>query len=82
MKDGPEHSKAVMLRTQEYKYVYRVYEKDELYDLANDPGETVNRIDDRALQPVLSVLKERLLRFYVETTDVVPFKGDERNFHN
>ncbi|MDW7655813.1 MAG: sulfatase-like hydrolase/transferase [Bacillota bacterium] len=80
MKDGPEHSKAIMLRTHKYKYVYRVYEKDELYDLVDDPGESVNRIDDEKLQPVLSTLKERMLKYLVETTDVVPYQGDMRSF--
>ena len=45
-------------------------------------SETINRIDDQALQAVRLELKERLLKYYVETTDVVPFQGDERNFHN
>jgi len=80
MKDGPEHTKAVMLRTKDYKYVYRVYEKDELYDLANDPEERTNRIEDETLQPVRTMLKERLLKFFVETSDVVPYQADERDF--
>ena len=42
------HSKATMCRTRDYKYVRRLYETDELYDLKNDPGELNNRIDDPA----------------------------------
>jgi arylsulfatase A-like enzyme len=80
MKDGPEHTKAVMLRTNTHKYVYRVYEKHELYDLVADPDETVNRIDDDSLQSVRQNLKERMLQFFVETSDVVPWQQDERNF--
>ncbi|MBP7402599.1 MAG: sulfatase-like hydrolase/transferase [Clostridia bacterium] len=79
-RNGPEHTKAIMVRTREWKYVYRVYEKHELYDLVNDPDETVNRIDDPAAAGVLSVLKERMLRYFVETADVVPRKEDDRNF--
>ncbi len=36
--EGPEHSKAVMCRTEGYKYVRRLYEVDELYDLRRDPA--------------------------------------------
>lgn len=77
---GPEHSKAVMLRTDRYKYVYRVGEKHELYDLENDPKELTNLIDDMSLRHILLDLKERMLQFFVETGDVVPFEGDSRWF--
>ena len=77
--DGPEHTKAVMCRTQDYKYVYRLYEQDELYDLAADPGEQVNRIDDPELSDVQLELRNRLMRFLVETSDCVPWQPDRRS---
>ena len=43
-----------MCRTADYKYVRRLYEQDELYDLRADPGELHNRIDDPALAGVLA----------------------------
>jgi arylsulfatase A-like enzyme len=76
--EGPEHTKAVMCRTRDYKYVRRHYELDELYDLNRDPRETDNRINDPELQEVLASLKERLLTFYIETSDVVPLKTNRR----
>lgn len=76
--EGPEHTKAVMCRTKEFKYVRRLYESDELYDLRADPGELDNRIDDASLAGVLASLKERLLTFYLETCDVVPHDTDSR----
>jgi len=76
--EGPEHTKAVMCRTRDYKYVRRLYEGDELYDLKNDPKELDNRIDDPALSGVLANLKEKLLTFYLETCDVVPHQTDKR----
>jgi arylsulfatase A-like enzyme len=76
--EGPEHTKAVMCRTREFKYVRRLYEPDELYDLRDDPVELHNRIDDPAMADVLARLKERLLTFYLETCDVVPHNTDER----
>lgn len=76
----PEHTKAAMCRTEHFKYVRRHYETDELYDLQADPGELDNRIEDPALAGVLTELKERMLSWYMETADAVPFDGDERNF--
>ncbi len=76
--EGPEHTKAVMCRTKEFKYVRRLYESDELYDLRADPGELDNRIDDPALADTLAQLQERLLTFYMQTCDVVPHDADQR----
>ena len=76
--EGPEHTKAVMCRTQDYKYVRRLYEPDELYDLRADPQEVHNRIDDPSLAGELARLKERLLTFYLDTADVVPHETDRR----
>jgi arylsulfatase A-like enzyme len=47
---GPEHGKATMLRTKEYKYVRRYYESDELYDLNKDPRQLHNLIDQPELR--------------------------------
>ncbi|MEM7115762.1 MAG: sulfatase-like hydrolase/transferase [Chloroflexota bacterium] len=76
--DGPEHTKATMCRTERYKYVARLYEADELYDLESDSAELDNRIDDPALADVRQQLQARLLRFYLETVDVVPRETDQR----
>jgi len=77
--EGPEHTKAVMCRTRDYKYVRRLYESDELYDLRADPQEVVNRINDPALAAVLSTLRDRMLTFFLETGDVVPHDADLRS---
>jgi arylsulfatase A-like enzyme len=81
--EGPEHTKAVMCRTRDWKYVRRLYESDELYDLRADPGEEHNLIAAPSPMPasaadVLAQLKERLLTFYLETADVVPHDTDQR----
>ena len=76
--DGPYHTKAAMCRTQTHKYVHRLYEQDELYDLVADPLEETNIVDDSACQGILMALKERLLRWYMETCDVVPRTTDRR----
>ena len=74
------HTKATMCRDRQFKYVRRAYETDELYDLVNDPGETINRIHDPSLADVRTRLTERMLSWYMETCDVVPMEPDERNF--
>ncbi len=76
--EGPEHTKATMCRTRRYKFVHRLYELDELYDLQEDPQELNNRINDPTLAAIQSELKDRLLHFYLETSDVVPHTPDRR----
>jgi len=68
----PEHTKAVMIRTREWKYVYRLYEGDELYDLKSDPGEERNLALTVEAKGVLPGLKERLLRHLFETSGSSP----------
>ncbi len=74
----PWHTKAAMCRTEAFKYVRRHYEQDELYDLRKDPQELHNCMADPAYGDVLARLKERLLTWYMETCDVVPYDTDRR----
>lgn len=75
---GPESTKAVMCRTRDWKYVRRLYESDELYDLRRDPREQHNCVADPACAAVGTQFRERLLSFYLETADVVPHDHDRR----
>lgn len=72
------NGKAIMCRTERYKYIRRLYEQDELYDLAKDPQELRSCIDDPAYRDVVLDMKERLLTHYMDTCDVVPFQKDQR----
>lgn len=76
--EAGEHSKATMCRTRNFKYVRRLYEIDELYDLREDPGELRNLIDDPAYAGVLAEMRERMLTWYQRTCDVVPHQTDLR----
>jgi arylsulfatase A-like enzyme len=78
IEEGPEHTKAIMCRTRDFKYVRRYYESDELYDLRADPFEQHNRVNDPALAATLAKLKDRLLTHYMETCDAVPHDTDKR----
>lgn len=75
--EGPEHTKAVMVRIQDYKYVYRLYEEDEFYDLKNDPQECYNEISNTTYAAVIQQCKNRMLQFMIETGDYVPDRRDK-----
>ena len=75
---GPEHTKATMMRTDRYKYVKRLDEKDELYDLNYDLANHKNLIDDPSYQNVILEMKNSMLDWLQETSDIVPFEEDER----
>lgn len=74
----PEHTKAVMCRTGEFKYVRRLYEKDELYDLKADPGEVSNLIDSPSMRETGARMRDRMLTFFLETGDAVPHDFNNR----
>lgn len=76
--EGPEHGKAIMIRIGNQKYTYRLYEKDELYDLEKDPMELRNIIDEPEYGESIQTFKDRLLRYMVETGDFVPNRRDKR----
>ena len=75
------HTKATMCRNKNFKYIKRAYEKDEFYDLKQDPGEIKNLIDDPSYKVEIDNLKNKMLSWYQETCDVVPLEGDKRNFN-
>nr|WP_090893133.1 sulfatase-like hydrolase/transferase [Evansella caseinilytica] len=74
----PQHTKAMMIRDEKYKFVYRLYEEDEFYDMRADPLEKNNQIQNPEFQQLIVKYKERMLRHFFETGDVVPFKQDKR----
>ena len=64
--------------------MYRHNERDELYDRVADPDETVNLLaTDRKSDPDISLtvseLRDSLLEWLVETSDVIPWVADQRN---
>jgi len=69
--------KSAMVRTLDWKYVSRLDDTDELYDMQNDPGEMVNLVDRPEHAAIQAELHDRLLRWFLETGDVVPWEKDE-----
>jgi choline-sulfatase len=67
-----------MIRTSQWKYVKHYHENmmDELYDLKNDPGETVNLIGKKkagkqSIQDVVKELREKLVAWQKSIDDPV-----------
>jgi len=73
------HGKAVMIRSNEWKYVRRLYDTDELYNLGNDPDEVHNLIEDPSLSDVRDGLVAAMATWFVETGDQVPWRWDLRS---
>ena len=76
------------LRTNRYKYVVHapdcdpwkesgstVYKEKYLFDLASDPLETVNLVNDRDYEEIRRGLKERLIRFGEEAGESFAVEG-------
>lgn len=76
--EGPEHTKAVMCKVGNYKYVLRLYEQDELYNLEEDPMELNNLSILPEYTDKVQEMKNRIAQFYMETTDFVPVGRDKR----
>lgn len=75
-KSGPQHTKAVMIRSRDYKYIMRLYETDEFYDLSK--GEKRNEIDNPEYAEIINEMRSELLRWFLETCDSVPKDKDAR----
>ncbi|MFD5315272.1 sulfatase-like hydrolase/transferase [Streptomyces sp. NPDC127098] len=77
--DHPELvGKAVAVRDREWTYVWRLYEPAELYHRATDPGEAVNLAGRPEHADVERRMADALLRWQVETADVIPASHDPR----
>jgi uncharacterized sulfatase len=56
-----------------YKLALNLLDRDEFYDLAEDPGEMLNLIDDPSVRSIREAMHERLLARMDEVQD--PFRG-------
>lgn len=76
--DDDAHTKAVMARTETCKLIHRLTGEDEFYDLVNDPGERINKIDDLNYADQICRLKLSILDWLQATSDTVPRRLDAR----
>ena len=77
-KNNQLHTKATMIRSKDYKYVKRLYEQDEFYDLNRDKMELCNAIDEPEYAEKILEMKMAMLEWYQRTCDIVPFAEDGR----
>lgn len=71
-----------MVRTRAWKYVHDpLGDRDELYDLVNDPWELRNVVDDLQHRTVLAEMRLRLADWSIQTEDAkaVPLPDEERD---
>jgi arylsulfatase A-like enzyme len=73
------HGKAAMIRSKDWKYVRRLYDTDETYDLRNDPDEVSNLIADPSASAVRDELAAAMAAWFLETGDQVPWRWDLRH---
>ncbi|MCJ7647745.1 MAG: DUF4976 domain-containing protein, partial [Candidatus Lokiarchaeota archaeon] len=71
-------ARSAMIRNKNWKLVIRDKDMEELYDLINDPQEYYNLIDLKEHDVIKTKLKEKLLRWYLQTSDNANWKR-ERN---
>jgi len=62
-------ARSAMIRTKQWKLIIRDIGKEELYDIKNDPNELKNLIDSSEYNKIKTELKEKLLRWYLKTSD-------------
>lgn len=72
--------RATMMRTLDFKLVYRTEDVNELYDLRLDPWELNNVYEKPDYSDVRRSMESALLNWYVRTSDVVPRDSDPGRF--
>lgn len=72
--------KAVMVRSEKWKYIKHLSDIPELYDLENDPREENNLALESGYKDIISEMESQLLGWYFETCDIVPMELDPRDF--
>ena len=70
--------KVTAVRTERWCYVHRLYERPELYDRLADRQETTNLAGRPEHAEVERALRDRLLTWMLETSDVIPWQPDPR----
>lgn len=70
--------RAVAVRTDAWTYVYRACEASERYDRIRDPGETTNVATEPGNVRIATELRDRVLAWLVDSSDVIPRSRDPR----
>ncbi len=73
-------SRTTMIRMPDYKLVRRTSGDNQLYDLKADPGERNNLYNVPEYDAKKRELEDKLLSWYIHTSDTVPRNDDPRDF--
>ncbi len=76
--DPDSVGRAIACRATDFTYVYRLYESDELYDRRADPHETINIAARTEHANTVTAMRERVLAWLAETSDVIGWELDPR----
>jgi choline-sulfatase len=71
-------TRTTMIRTLQYKLIYRPDDQSEFYDLTKDPRELNNVYGDAKYRVQQGDLFNRMMNWYVRTADVAPRQTDAR----
>jgi hypothetical protein len=63
-----------MIRKKDIKYVFNCGDVDELYDLASDPYEMDNKIEQEAYQSIVQEMRQALYDWMIENNDNLIFE--------
>ena len=77
-KDDLAHEKGTAIFDGRYKYVHRQSGLNEFYDLEKDPKELSNIYEEEKDSETVKSLRLKMLDWYQETCDAVPFEYDNR----
>ncbi len=72
--------RAATVRTRSYKYTYSPEDRDELCDLNADPAELNNLADRPEYRETVLRMRERLMRWMLDTSDTLPLQQGERGW--
>jgi choline-sulfatase len=79
--DHPESvCRSAMIRTATHKLIRRTSGQHEFYDMQGDTDELNNIYNQSAVRDIQHTLEQRLLDWYLHTSDVVPWAPDPRGF--
>ena len=67
-----------MVRMGNYKYIKRLYESDEFYNLSSDPAELCNEIDNSKYGDIINQCRLEIMEHLIKTGDYIPRRKDIR----
>jgi arylsulfatase A-like enzyme len=76
--DPAANGRAIARRDHKWTYIYRLYEKPELYDRENDPLETTNLAGRAEHVERERTFRDQILAWLCRTSDVIPREEDPR----